>query len=106
MPKVRAETLSNQIRQAIADSGLTLYRIAKDGKVNAAALTRFMQGKSLTLTSVDRITGVLGLGIVVNAPTTPLDAPQSREKLKASPRGTRTKKTPRRARKHKAGAKP
>jgi transcriptional regulator with XRE-family HTH domain len=61
---VKSSTLSDQIRQAIEGSELSLYRIAKSSKVSAAALTRFRQGKSLTLTSVDRIAGVLGLEIV------------------------------------------
>lgn len=86
-------TLSEQIRDAITSSGLSLYRIAKESKLDPAALTRFMQGKSLTLTSVDRIAGVLGLKISISPPPRPPASVSSKQGRSAGrPRRGTTKK--------------
>ncbi len=65
MPK--SNTFSEQIRQAIRDSGMTAYRIAKESGVHLAALMRFLDGKSLTLTSVDRLATVLRMRVTVDS---------------------------------------
>ena len=99
------ETLSEQIRRAITASGLTLYRISKSAQVDAAALTRFMQGKSLTLTSVDRIAGVLAFEIVVRGSGGAAGDPQGHDKGQDGQPCRPGKKRPRGARRRGAGAK-
>ena len=105
MSNVKRKTLSDQIRKAISDSGLSLYRIGKAGDVNAAALTRFMQGKSMTLTSVDRIAGVLGLGVVIDGPAAAASGLHSHGNDVDRAERPQMKKMPQRASKRRAGAK-
>ena len=45
MAKRRTNKLSDQLRQAIDDSGLTLYRLAKLAAMNESALGKFYHGK-------------------------------------------------------------
>ena len=48
--------LQDQLRQAIEDSGLTLYRIAKDSGVVYQVLHRFASGeRDLTLETASRL---------------------------------------------------
>ena len=50
------------LRQAIADSGLTVYQIAKDAGISTAPLYRFLDhAQQLKLSSVDAIARVLQL---------------------------------------------
>jgi plasmid maintenance system antidote protein VapI len=68
---------SDQIRQAIAASELTRYRIAQLSGVPQSTLSKFVNGKGgLTLDTLDRLSAVMGLGVVVEAKAT-----------KATPRG-------------------
>lgn len=58
MPK----TLSEMMQQAIRDSGLSLYALAKLSGVDSGQLTRFMAGeRDFTLSTADRLCDVLGL---------------------------------------------
>jgi len=58
----RPATVSDALRQAMIDSGLSAYRLAADSGVNTAAILRFKSGqRSLKLESVDRLAEVLGL---------------------------------------------
>ena len=62
--------LSRQIREAIASSGLTRYRIAEEAGVAQSTLSRFMAGEGgLTLDTLDRIAEVLRLSLVCKGPT-------------------------------------
>ena len=55
-------TVSESLRQAMLDSGLSAYRLAAESGVNVAAVLRFRSGeRSLKLESVDRLAAVLGL---------------------------------------------
>ncbi len=66
MRKNRQKKLSEQIRKAVADSGITRYRISKDTGVDDGALSRFHHGKAgLSMDALDRIGAYLGLDIVV-----------------------------------------
>ena len=57
-------SLSEQLRRAIAASGKSRYRIAKDLDVSEATLSRFMSGeRGLTLKVLDRLTEYLGLSL-------------------------------------------
>ena len=54
--------LQDQLRQAIADSGLTLYRIAKDSGIVSQVLYRFASGeRDLTLETASRLTEYFGM---------------------------------------------
>jgi transcriptional regulator with XRE-family HTH domain len=60
--------LSDQIRDAVKDSGMTKYRIAAATGVQQSSLSRFMRGGSLSLDTLDRLADVLGLVVVVKKP--------------------------------------
>jgi hypothetical protein len=54
--------VSETLRQAVRESGLTLYRVAKDSGVSYATLHRFMaRGRALSLDGVDKLCKYLGL---------------------------------------------
>jgi transcriptional regulator with XRE-family HTH domain len=59
------EPLSAQLRRAVAESGLSRYRIAKDVGVSQATLSKFMSGqRGLSMAVMDRIGERLGLSLV------------------------------------------
>jgi ribosome-binding protein aMBF1 (putative translation factor) len=54
--------LQDALRQAIVDSGLSYYRLAKDSGVNAAVISRFAAGeRDLRLKTASRIAKALRL---------------------------------------------
>lgn len=54
--------MTDQLRQAIEQSGLSQYRIAKDLQINQAQLSRFMRGqRGLSLELLDRLCAYLDL---------------------------------------------
>lgn len=58
------QTISAELRAAIADSGLTHYAIGKRAKVSTAVISRFAIGeRSLTLPVVDRLCQALNLSL-------------------------------------------
>jgi transcriptional regulator with XRE-family HTH domain len=58
----RKPTMTDVLKAAIAESGLTRYRIAKDTGIDEAALMRFMRGEtSLRLDRADVLAEYLGL---------------------------------------------
>ena len=60
--RTKQPDLTEQLRQAIADSGLTGYRISADAGVDRGLMTRFINGdRGITLTVASRITAYLGL---------------------------------------------
>ena len=62
MAKRKPQTVTDQLRHAIADSGVTLYRVSKDSGVSYAAIHRFMAGThDLKLGTVDKLAAYLGL---------------------------------------------
>jgi hypothetical protein len=56
-----ATTISDQLRQAIAASGLTHYAIGKLADVDPGMISRFVTGGTLRLTTVDKLAAALGL---------------------------------------------
>jgi plasmid maintenance system antidote protein VapI len=65
MARQRETKLSDQIRQAMDDSGLTRYRIANDIGMNESALGKFYNGeRGLSTKMLDRLGIYLGLEIV------------------------------------------
>lgn len=60
-----AKTLTDQLRQAIEDSGLTRYEIAKRTGIDQATLSRFVTRKlGLSMEALDALGECLGLSIV------------------------------------------
>ena len=60
--KTTARTASEVLRQAIRESGESLYRIAKDAGIGYASMHRFMSGeRSVSLEVFDKICECLGL---------------------------------------------
>lgn len=52
------------MRQAIRDSGLSLYRVAKDSGLDVAPLQRFMAGThGMTLESASKLATIVGLAL-------------------------------------------
>ncbi|MGA2032016.1 MAG: helix-turn-helix transcriptional regulator [Thermoguttaceae bacterium] len=64
MSKKKIPTISDALRRAIAESGLTLYRIAKDTGLVKSSLMRFVAGEtSLRIDRVDVLAEYLGLDV-------------------------------------------
>ena len=65
----KPKTLSDQLRRAIEQSGMSRYRLAEESGVDAASLCRFVAGQTgLTLKNIDRIGQVIGLRLVIDGP--------------------------------------
>ena len=71
MAKRGPKKLTDQIRQAIDDSGLTRYRIALDTGIDESALAKFYNRKrGLSLDNLDLLCGYLGLRITADSKQT------------------------------------
>ena len=65
----RRQTVSDAVRRAIEESGVSRYRICRAAGLDGASISRFMAGKTgLTLASVDALAEVLGLDLVARGP--------------------------------------
>jgi predicted XRE-type DNA-binding protein len=60
--------LSDQIRDAVENSGMSRYRISADSGVQQSTLSRFMRGGGMSLDTPDRLADLLGLEVVVRKP--------------------------------------
>jgi ribosome-binding protein aMBF1 (putative translation factor) len=59
------ERLTDQLREAIDDSGMSRYAVAKAIGLDQSTLSRFMSGKAgLALATVDKLGELLGLKLV------------------------------------------
>jgi plasmid maintenance system antidote protein VapI len=59
-------TIADQLRQAIARSGKSRYRIAQESRVAEAVLSRFVNGeRDLKLDTADKLCTALGLKVVL-----------------------------------------
>ena len=57
--------ITDQLKKAINESGLSRFEIARRSGVEESALSRFVNGKrSLVIESVDRLADVLGLSLI------------------------------------------
>ena len=64
MGKQRRQKLSNQIRRAIKDSGLTRYRISQETDIDEGTLCKFFNGQcGLSMKALDRLGDYLDLNI-------------------------------------------
>ena len=67
MAKRRPKKLTDQVMQAIDDSGLTRYRIAQGTGIDESALAKFYNGhRGLSMDALDRLGVYLGLRIVAD----------------------------------------
>jgi DNA transposition AAA+ family ATPase len=67
MAKRRTVKLTDQIRQAIDDSGITRYRIAHETGIDESALAKFYNGtRGLSLDNINLLGGYLELKIVMD----------------------------------------
>jgi len=53
--------ITEALQQAMADSGISRYRIAKDTELHATVLWRIAHGKSCSLETADKLAKYLGL---------------------------------------------
>jgi len=62
--KRKRKKFSDQIRQAVDDSGITRYRIWKDTGLSESMLSRFMSGdRGLSMTALDALAKYLDLHV-------------------------------------------
>lgn len=67
MAQRRSHKLSDQIRQAIEDCGMSRYAISQQTGIDQAALSRFMHGQvGLGLDALDRLSECLQLTVTWN----------------------------------------
>lgn len=60
----RRASLSDQIRQAVDESGMSRYRICKELGLAEATMSRFMSGQGgLSMATLDALADLLGLEI-------------------------------------------
>ena len=70
MSKKSPKTMTDQLRQAIDESGLTRYRISKDTGIDESTLAKFYnRRRGLSQESIDRLWEYLGLRVVVDEKT-------------------------------------
>ncbi|MHB1035095.1 MAG: helix-turn-helix domain-containing protein [Pirellulales bacterium] len=66
MSKKRIKLLTDQLRQAIDDSGLTRYRIAKETGISESALAQFYNGhRGLSMQALNALGQYLELTITL-----------------------------------------
>ncbi len=66
MAKKRSSLLTDQLRQAIDDSGLTRYRIAKETGISESALAQFYNGhRGLSINALNALGEFLQLTITL-----------------------------------------
>lgn len=72
--------LADHIREAARDSGLSVYRLAKEAGVDQSTLNKFLSGgrDNLTLEIADRLFRVLGLR-VTRSKRRPIRTPEAPE---------------------------
>jgi transcriptional regulator with XRE-family HTH domain len=65
VPESERKALADELRRAIAESGLTLYRLSKESGVDPSQLSRFTRSKrDLGLMIAEKLCEVLGLELV------------------------------------------
>jgi cyanate lyase len=83
MAKQRGDTLTDQLRQAIDDCGLTRHRISMETGIDQAVLSKFCLGqRELAMESLDTLGEFLGLRIVKAVDSQPAPAMATAEAKK------------------------
>ena len=74
MSKRKQPTITDVLRKAIEDSGLSFYRIAQDTGVTSQSLLRFQRGEtSLRLDKADAVAEYLGFRLTPDPDAVPPD---------------------------------
>lgn len=69
MAKKRTKLLTDQLREAIDDSGLTRYRIAKETGISESTLAQFYNGhRGLSMDALNALGRFLNLRITLGPP--------------------------------------
>jgi ribosome-binding protein aMBF1 (putative translation factor) len=65
-PAENSSSLADHIRNAARESGLSVYRLSREARVDQSTLNKFLTGtrNNLTLDVADRLFRVLGLRVV------------------------------------------
>lgn len=64
----KRKTFCDELRDAIDSAEISRYRLAEETGIDAATLSRFMNGKGgLSVDGLDKIAAVLGLHVTVEA---------------------------------------
>jgi cyanate lyase len=72
MAKKRPAKLTDQLRKAIDDSGLTRYRISQETGISEATLSKFYLGqRGLSMEALDALGECLQLSIVLGRQSNP-----------------------------------
>jgi transcriptional regulator with XRE-family HTH domain len=67
--RMATKALSDQIRDAVNDSGMSRYRICAEIRLAQSTMSRFMAGETgLSMDVLDRLADLLGLSVVVKKP--------------------------------------
>ena len=62
-------TMSDQVRRAIENCGMSRYAIAKASGLSEGGLSRFMAGqRDMNLRTLDKLAPVIGVRLVVDRP--------------------------------------
>jgi transcriptional regulator with XRE-family HTH domain len=73
MTKKQRQQLADQLRQAILNSGITLYQLSQQSGVHRSQLSRFMREKrDLGLVIADKLCEVLGLKLTSDGTVSPV----------------------------------
>lgn len=65
----KRKPVSEQVRQAVRDCGVTRYAIAKATGIDQATLCRFVSGeRGLPMKTLDKLGDFLGLEIIAHGP--------------------------------------
>ena len=65
---MRNTSISEEIREVIRRSGWTVYRVAKEAKVPASTIHRFMSGTGLSMGTLDKVAEVFDLHVTQGKP--------------------------------------
>ena len=89
-------TVSEVLRAAVEQSGLTRYRVAKESRISESNLRRFLNGEmSIRLVCADRLAAYLGLRLVPDPdakPPTPTPENLARPTLAKTKTRAKTKR--------------
>lgn len=75
-------TLSQQIRDLVEQSSTSSYAIAREAGIDKSAMSRFMNGGSLTMKKLDQLASVLGVTVTAKISKVPLPLEKGRPSMR------------------------
>jgi transcriptional regulator with XRE-family HTH domain len=80
MTRGKRRSLAEDMRRAIEESGITMYKLSQDSGVDRSQLSRFMRNeRDLSLTVADKLCEVLGMKLTRDGNAAPDLAPDQQE---------------------------